>query len=460
MFSLKRVIIPMAAIAVAVVVAQGSALTGSAQVPTAASVSNAPSPETKPGTSESSVHSWAAAQGKLAKVSDAVQELLDPADNGHPRDPSGAESGYARLVIDPRKGTFSLYWKGTVPAEVTKILEASELPGNVYAVDISLADLNRANEVALNAVSELRLSKDVWVSTVAKNAEWTGVIATIHDPSHLVSSNQLAMLPVVAGPASIQWVVSKGAESGDELQGQANRNADVYPWWGGSASNWIPTDASAPGRNFCTTGAPIQIEASGNEYLLGAYHCAFFGHVRFYSGSLDTFAPIPLGTWQLKSSWIRPNYDSLLIPTAGDGVATDIYTGPWNSSTHVNPTVSWKAPIGAIVCQEGARFGEHCGQITDKNFYTTLDDTGESLDSAVAVRSLTTGMFSGSGDSGAPVLGDVGGEVRFAGVLVGGYSDSVCETDRAPYPPVPGCSHVSVYIGAYNILTSYGAHLK
>ncbi|MCU1508898.1 MAG: hypothetical protein JWQ12_1163 [Glaciihabitans sp.] len=118
------------------------------------------------------------------------------------------------------RGRYTLYWKGQIPPEVTKILDASELPGSIVPTEVSLPDLMRANRAAQKALAALGLPKAVRMASIMKNDDWSGVIAAVHDPDHLVSSDILSRLPSRVGPATVEWVNSDGVDSGYEISGQ------------------------------------------------------------------------------------------------------------------------------------------------------------------------------------------------------------------------------------------------
>jgi hypothetical protein len=219
-FAKSRVVVALVALTAAAVAVGGAVLSGSAGTPDARPTTVVASSGVKPAASQLSTHPWKENQGKLAKVSDAMQQLLDPKESGYPVDPSGEESGFARFVIDPLKGRYTLYWKGQIPPEVTKILDGSELPGSIVPTEVSLPDLMRANRAAQKALAALGLPKAVRMASIMKNHDWSGVIAAVHDPDHLVSPGIVSRLPSRVGPATVEWVRSDGVGSGYETSGQ------------------------------------------------------------------------------------------------------------------------------------------------------------------------------------------------------------------------------------------------
>jgi hypothetical protein len=322
-------------------------------------------------------------------------------------------AGFTEVDVDPDRNHLTLYWKGTPPARVRRIL--AHLPHGVTAeVDAarySKADLHAAREKLLRN-GELMSFR---VAGIAAPLRITSVgPATDGSGLQIGYDEQRGNLPQditrFASPAAGKDELSQVAAVTARLTGihttvvrqplsedLSSRQHDSSPWTGAAA-------LKTPGGGICSSSFSVK-NAKGQDMLTTAYHCGG-GNGRWSTWWGGAFIGTTDRTQESASD------DVLGIQLASQRARGYLYDGPASETDgYAKPVSGWgHNNVGDYVCTDGANGGVHCGvRIAE----TDIGVTGANgvyrpdADLAYATSATPGGAAAVNGDSGGPVFATV-----------------------------------------------------
>ena len=310
-------------------------------------------------------------------------------------------AGYAGVVVAPQDRAVKVYWKGAVPASVTKLAGGLNVP-----VSFASAAYSQQEMIA----ETKRLAADRNVLSVGPEADGSGLTIAVSSAGRKAIQTRTGAVGTARMPLHLR----------EEAAPQPlSRQNDFAPYWGGA--RYVTPSGG------CTTGFAIFWQ--GLDHMLSAGHCGNNGQIAVDGGgnaATDTMGAI------FNDNTVR---DTLMIDVASQGSA---YVDAFNGNTGVDVTGAASDFVGNLVCTSGARTGEHCGlQVTH------VDQSDNGWFPLTRVIHPTGGCAGARGDSGGPVVVDNGNSLIGRGTISTGRPGSgnvVC-----PNAPVSDSSNVVWY---------------
>ncbi|MFI1105216.1 trypsin-like serine protease [Streptomyces melanogenes] len=362
------------------------------------------------------------AQQPLIRLADSLRTI-----------PDTVGSGFGSATIDPPQHSLHLYWKGVIPARVTKLMRSASAQGLSVKVDS-----------AAYTMTELRQETKRIQSLTAQTASPVGarvVGAVMKNDASGMNVDVVGARPapaIAAGAAvassvpNLQGAVHLDVHAVDATASQRfdSRGAPTPHYNGGQLL--VMGDANAK-NGMCTSGFGIRDSSTvnggaGRRFLLTAAHCGwddfYTGH-QMVHGSASTY---------IGRTVARNNTDDVqLISTGSDqyvwyGSGIDQDTQPPQHST--TPVSGTGSPYpGEWLCASGAFSGNgSCDVVVD-----TYAGTG----ALFATHSYYGGVAAGHGDSGGPAYTSTDGWNTLTAIGVihgcGGVSGRGCH--NMPCPP-------------------------
>jgi streptogrisin D len=330
----------------------------------------------------------------------AQQPLIHAADVIQARVRAGFDKGFAGIVL--QDDHVALWWKGAVPAEITRAIHEAEATA---PVEIERAKYSNAELKAAAEVIEARRGKEVHAIKIPADGSGlvlgtTSAVAT----RALTSSVDVPVRTVVEAPLA-----------------PVSRQNDSPPWKGGAT-------IVLGGTAACTSGFSVR-DGNNARYLLTAGHC----------GNPGARVTDPTGEFIGNVGAKHSDHDILLIPTGN--VVNQQYLGNGDSNT-TTPVRGWGDVFtNEILCQSGVTSARETGgpvcNIRVLFFYADREDLveGEQQNGQQAAR---------PGDSGGPVYGpsSAGGVIakgtvtRVAGARIGFQDFRTANRDFGVYIPL------------------------
>ncbi|MFB7678299.1 S1 family peptidase [Kitasatospora purpeofusca] len=347
----------------------------------------------------------------------ARQEILDRLADEITRVPEHERSlvpGYAGHTVDPQHGHLDLYWHGTLPDHLAKVLAAAPtgITTSVHRAPYSLREL-RAGRDRLVDAAERGEEGAVWTSA-GPMADGSGL--TVGYTPDGASRHGDATADEVSARATAIAGVPVTAVAGTASTATTTRHSDASPWSAGA-------ELTTPGNGWCTSG--FGGWRGTTAVLLTASHCGTSGTYRTGTGTV--VGPATDSDTGLDTTVISVN-----------GTPSGKYfDGGWdNASGYAKRVVgAGRNNVGDLVCASGAMSGIHCSlKITatdvaaevNGQWRTDLDTATRTDDSTVAVA---------KGDSGGPVIASVNGgaDMQARGIISAGTGNPVvCGSVAAP----------------------------
>jgi hypothetical protein len=314
---------------------------------------------------------------------------------------ASGESGFAGIVLE--NDHVALWWKGTVPAEVTAAVATAEAQA---PVEIEHARYSNAELRAAADVIESRLDEKSPVHAVKIPADGSGLVLGTTSAAATKAFTSLVDVPV-------RTVV-------EEPLVPVSRQNDAPPWKGGATI--------VLGNAACTSGFTVR-NGANERFLLTAGHC----------GSPGVRVTDPTGEYIGTAGAKQADHDIMLIPTGN--VVNQQYIGGGDSNT-VTPVQGWgDVYTNEILCQSGVTSARETGgpvcNIKVLFFYADREDLveGEQMNGQPAAR---------PGDSGGPMYGpsSIGGVIakgtvtRVAGSRIGFQDFRTASRDFGVYIPL------------------------
>jgi hypothetical protein len=323
--------------------------------------------------------------------------------------PGAGHSGLVQMAVDDDHNLLTVYWHGSVPADIAALLSSlrHRIQVRVAAARYSSAELDKAVTLVMRAGLD--------VTGAGELTDGSGIDVYVAGIPPAAAARQLTGLGVAAKVVVQQMPKAVGcsADSLDTL-GQPSRCYDTPAFYGGAV---ITRMVSGQVGGWCSSGFGMHSTVDSRVYIVTASHCGLVGD-SFENGWLtDT-----LGTMTHNYS----GHDDAMIET---GSGNRYYDGPGITlgDTHNTKIVEKQQPsaVHDWVCQSGAVSGVTCGiQIIALNQVRTLHNkvTGKDYTvSRLAEATAGTGNYplAVDGDSGGPVfaLADPG-KVTAKGIII------------------------------------------
>ena len=374
----------------------------------------------------------------------------------------GEPNGYAGFSVDYDKLRVDLYWVGDLPATLKKLIDAHP---DVEVVPHAASYTQREMIEARDHVVEQREAVKGTLGellTVGPDYQGRGLkIRTASEVEIVRTEATSALKDITSVPV---FSIESRVDGLTTFAG--GRQNDTTPHYGG-AGVWITNQANTY-RQYCTTGASVEGNSTGNKYMTTAIHCME------YPGSPDTeidseglvfnSANTQIGSWRWVSSQLQKDRHAILIKLKSSSTNSGrAYWGAYNSITSSPWAGATTSPIGSSVCTLGANTGAHCGGVVTDTHFTLIHGPASIVNMVEAKHS--TQALAGSGDSGGPVNRTVSGEHKLAGFILGApssaSSNSACSSSRYLTSTNVMCSKTVWYTGGVSsYLDSLGISLR
>ena len=315
--------------------------------------------------------------------SQAQRPLVEAAETIRAEVERGAHAGYAGIVL--RDHDVTVWWKGHVPAAVTRAVEKAsrEATVRVEAAAHSEAELSAA---AAEVRQWLDANPGSGFHGVKSPGDGSGLVLAAHPQAGAQAAAGLAALDrQVEVPLTVRH---------EEPLREVSRQNDSPPWWGG-ARTWNQTAGS-----LCTSGFGVR-DSANRRYLLTAEHCGLPGH-RIADRTGEYIGTVSRG---------HDDHDIAIIPTSSEDF---MYVGGGDSNSGVK-VVGWgHVFVGQYLCQSGVTSAEQTGgPVCDLKVVFFWQDR-EDLVEAEQAQGLTSAR---PGDSGGSVYSAGSGGVVANGTV-------------------------------------------
>jgi hypothetical protein len=371
------------------------------------------------------------AQIPLDKVATQIQQAAAAPGVGH--------DGFFETAVDADRHSLTVYWRGTVPADIDHLIRALASPQVHIAVVsatyglVQLSDALRKASHIPGFVSGAPLHDGSGISVTLAAGAPAAALPQVGVPLHVATTRQRGRFTFTCAPGFpgvTEPALSAPSRCDDRSPG----------FWGGDVI--INNTAGAA----CSTAFGAH-DSSGNGYMVTAAHCSVTAEdtppvdgITFTNGD---------GTQLMGKSIDAPGpHDAALIPTSA---GNRYYDGPGitNGDTHNTKLVIGQGGTsrGDWLCESGAFGGVQCGlHVTDVN---AMESDGFLTFSGVAYAS---GPLVIPGDSGGPwfALASQPGTVSARGITSGRFfspSNGQLEDTLTPLSVVTQDTGVTVNTG-------------
>lgn len=359
-------------------------------------------------------------QRPLVELADRLQPLVKDAD------------GFAGLYLASERSAVDLYWRGAVPDEVNRAVDAArrdQAQGVTVAMHPAAYTLDQLEQEATRLVGTGTSQGQVVMA--APLADGSGLQVRLDGPATASKAVIASSVPLVVenGPAVVP----------------ASRWADTPPFWGGAVMS--------NGLQHCTTGFGVYTPNPYRRHLLSAGHCNSAGANRWYTPLTtrpigNTFAEFdPREALLVETDSGGRIYDGLADPTGGG--AGEFSKGVQGQALNYN---------GLWVCHSGAYSGARCGiRVTQIGAVYLLN--GVQVSGGVVAEKDDHTSATGQGDSGGPVMIPQPNE-RVTGAGIISALDGSTQVPCTGYTP-PGrvCAWRMLYMDLGLAMQAVGAQL-
>ncbi|MDH6710185.1 hypothetical protein P3T27_006934 [Kitasatospora sp. MAA19] len=342
----------------------------------------------------------------LQPIADEIHRLID----------TGQVDGsdFASVVFHGDEHYLDLYWKGALPARITKAVDAwrtrtREAMRHDPAGPVS-PDYDVHYRTAAYSLSEMDRAIGRFIGTVGNDkAEWSS-ISPANDGSGLVLSYQpkaskriapanAPMRDYEARAEQIAGIPVHPQIGSPETPTQGSRTSDAPPWYAGA-------DLRLSDNSRCSTGVPGWV--NGKRVLLTAAHCQTSGNV--YNGQRV------VGEVTASDGGL-----DVAVITTDTSTTARFYSSAWNSSDSRPLYGPARLDPGQSACFSGATSGFHCElEVTRVGVHSPSGRTN-----ATEVKSRGGGIAVAQGDSGGPAVANPQGDsMAPVGVIIAGNTDT------------------------------------
>ncbi|MFD4397278.1 hypothetical protein [Kitasatospora sp. NPDC058478] len=384
---------------------------------------------------------------ELLQRQEVLDRLADEITAAVPENQRASIPGYAGLTVDPERGRLTVYWHGTVPERVARLVAhpPAGISARVRSAPYALARLRAARDrlVAAAAVGEPGTE---WTS-VAPAPDGTGLSVTyapaagaaaVRTPGGTAERDrvaaraaELAELPVAAVPAVTP-------------QATVTRHSDASPW---SAAAELTT----PRNGFCSSG--FGGWRGKTAVLLTAAHCGTSG--TYKTGTGNTIG---------KASDSDSGLDTTVITLDHGTPSGQFFYGAWNNGQGERRRAvgAGRNNVGDLVCSSGAMTGAHCAlKVTQTDYATSIDGVWRTdLDNAARTDDHTITVA--QGDSGGVVVASISGgdDMQARGIISAGGGHTVaCKWGTDTAASNVTCFDTVVFVPIGPIVTKFGLSL-
>jgi hypothetical protein len=376
-----------------------------------------------PGGVPAGFASWADVMKEQYKLN-AAGERVDAA--------PGAKEGLAGIVARPESRRLVVYWKGTMPAATTRLIQdlRAQVPIDVRPARFSATELVAASKV---------VAARPGVTSAGGNVDGSGIAATVDTSARFAQA-----APASAAVGAIPVSVTPGGGPAEPAD-CSGRQDDCSPYFaGGLYLDTVFIGPTVVVKGSCTTGFAIRIQTAVN--ILSAGHCA------------ENFDPILDGGGTIIGSAMNKSagHDTvLIIPDAPNTATGQTFIQAWNGSATRRVAGASRSFVGGVVCTSGSATGENCEvRITAVNL--TVKTTGGTFSPLVKASVPAGRVAMGKGDSGGPVyFGNADGTVNAAGTISSGQDFFACPAGLL----ATQCSSTVYYADITDTLAFYNAQI-
>jgi hypothetical protein len=287
-------------------------------------------------------------------------------------------SGYTNIALDVPTHTVTVYWKGTVPATITHLIQALRSPAVIIKVQPSAHSKKELDHrmLALQKAAPHYAARGVHLRDIGAKVDGSGLDVGIDAPGATAAAFAEARSVLTedqdtANSSSIPITVKAAPKIHP-----THRLQDVPNHWAGAR---ITGKEASYGH--CTTGFPMRRRSDGRTFITTAYHCdGPAGHPEYYQWWdywNDNFCNnnFSCTTYRMGEVWYRHSpLDVEYIRPPNGAVEGQTYTrgvAPGNQQYRPISSVGSNYS-GQYVCTSGAMSGEHCDVVTQSFAYTVL----------------------------------------------------------------------------------------
>ncbi|GLW68529.1 hypothetical protein Kpho02_08280 [Kitasatospora phosalacinea] len=282
-------------------------------------------------------------------------------------------TGFTGLTVTP--DGLTVHWKGRVPAQVQKLVDASPVAVTIRPTAFSLAELDRAARELADSVA----ASGAAASRIGPSADFSAIEVSAASPV----STLAAQLAAGRSGIPVRYVVEP------EAVPAYGRWDDTSPFWGGNAIDRL-TDPILRHYTYCTTAFSVT-KPNGTSGLLTAQHCGTNEEWR------TPYGDALVGT----SDGGNTTLDSVVI--TGSSYAPVVYVGDTNSSSGAAVTGAANPGVGSYVFASGSWSGASVLKVTAVNQYAVADGVTHGPGFWAVNEEGVASV--GQGDSGGPVAG-------------------------------------------------------
>ncbi|GAB1690997.1 hypothetical protein [Krasilnikovia sp. M28-CT-15] len=338
----------------------------------------------------------------------------------------GRRPGYAGIEINSHRRSVTLYWHGTLPRDVKRLVASQR---ERAPVELRSAPHSRRQllDAADRVVRDAQARGDRSVLRVGVPVDGSALQVGVAE------QGQDARLAVIADDVRLAVTTERPARA------LFSRVADTAPFWGGARILNTHTGGG------CSTG--FGVNSGGSSAMLTAAHCGA-NMVPFVNGDFTSF----VGLAEQRSA----QADTMLIRTQTQG---RVYGGNSTASTS-QPVAGTSANIvGDYMCTLGAYSGGICDvavAAVDEFIFTTVGLMGP----LVRAEQVQHTSAAGEGDSGGPVISLTG--PNWSVLNANGTISAGDDATRAPCVGEQGriCAWRIWYADVNQALARHGATLR
>jgi streptogrisin D len=337
-------------------------------------------------------------------------------------------NGFAGTVLSGDRLT--LHWKGTVPAEITQLIEQFPAAVEVAPAPLSLSEYDQAaRDILDDPPARLRNR----IVSAGPAADFTSLLIGLdrapRDREHLPRAT--------ADGIPLTYTVRGEIEP-------VNRWHDTAPYWGGGALR----RPSGEGYQYCTSAVKVQRNSDGRQGMLTAHHC----------GTNTAWSTAGGGAAYGTSDSGSAARDAAVI--YGRTYAPAVYYGPPNSNNGVLVTKALNPGVNLDVRTEGSFSGygnlpQNTTYVTEINQYAVIN--GITRGPGFWTRDLWGFKSVGQGDSGGPVIWpSATGEVYAMGIISGVQATGQGDDCQGVTFPSRRCGSVGFHTNVTSALSTLG----
>jgi hypothetical protein len=328
----------------------------------------------------------------------AMQDRLDAAAT---RILVAGGAGNASVVVVPRRAQLRVYWHGVVPARVR------ELAGRL-GVHVRFAAAAFTLDYLVD--QERRLGGYPGLVQVAPRPDGSGLKVTLAPGNP--ARDRASLLAASRVPLTIT--------TGTRAEAMFSRQADISPYWGGSAYLNNQTGGQ------CTNGFALNKVPA--VYEISAAHCGSNPNTVTIPGQVN-----PTGVVVTQDTCRDINQINY---RAGGTVAGSIFNGGPNSGVGVPVAGAVSDFVGDLVATGGATTGEHLNAtVVAVDLFSAIGGINCKAVGPLTEAVLTDKCLVAPGDSGGPVYSYTtgGGSVNGRGTITAGFGTAVqCQGPNGP----------------------------